>query len=91
MVLGSSPAITFAVCCPEETEARRLWECERYRDMPMPISRAPTTPQLTPIPAFAPVDRPAFGEEESVDAMLPLEAVAFVELIVELVSLTGVQ
>ena len=57
----------------------------------MPISRAPTTPQPTPIPAFAPVDRPAFGVEDSVETVFPLEAVVFVELIVELVSLTGVQ
>ena len=57
----------------------------------MPISRAPTTLQPTPIPAFAPVDRPAFDVEDSVDAVFPLEAVAFVELTVELVSLIGVQ
>ena len=57
----------------------------------MPISRAPTTPQPTPIPAFAPVVRPAFGAEDSVDTVFPLEAVAFVELIVELVSSIGVQ
>ena len=56
----------------------------------MPISRAPTTLQPTPIPAFAPVDRPDFDAEDSVDAVFPL-AVAFVELTVELVSLIGVQ
>lgn len=57
--------------------------------MPTPIIKAPATAEPTPTPAFAPVERPVFDVEDAVDTTSPLAAVAFVELIVELVSLIG--
>lgn len=87
--------MAFGVSCEDAAEARRACERERYTNSATAIMVATAAAQPTPIPAFAPVERPPglleFAAGGAVVVVGPSGTVLFVALTVDVVSLIGVQ